>query len=169
MNEELEYLCKTPIEATKEELKEFHRLVLEGGKVLKQGLSDRINNCVVLGFCKKDITIIGISAIKRPQKSYVEKVIQNAALIREVENLEYEIGYSYTDTDFRKKGISTSIKSNIIEWMDNIGGTVFSTTAIQSSQRFLTKKGFTQGGNKYDGKNDKNLKYFELQIKKKIK
>lgn len=166
MKEELEYLCKTPIEATKEELKEFHRLVLEGGKVMEHGLSDRINKSVVLGFCKKDKTIIGISAIKRPQKSYVEKVILNASLIREVENLEYEIGYSFTCSDFRKKGISTSIKSKIIEWMDNVGGTVFSTTAISSSQNFLREKGFTQIGNAYDGDNDRNLKYFELQIKK---
>jgi len=28
--------------------------------------------------------------------------------------------------------------------MDNIGGTVFSTTAIQSSQRFLTKRVYSR-------------------------
>jgi len=166
MKEEFEYYCKRPEESSEAELSDFHKLVLEGGKVQEEGLFDRIKNCAVLGFCKKGEKIIGISAIKRPLESYKKKVISKANLKRQPEDLEYEIGYSFTNTKFRRKGISTSIKSNIIDWMDNIGGTIFSTTAIESSQKFLSQKGFEQIGEKYNGKNDKNLRYYELTVKK---
>lgn len=166
MEKEFEYFCKTPEESSESELMDFYNLVLEGGKVQKEGLLSRIKNCTVLGYCKKADKIIGVSAIKRPLDSYKKKVISKAKLLIPIEKLEYEIGYSYTSPDFRRRGISANIKSNIIDWMGNIGGTIFSTTAIISSQNFLKKKGFKQLGSEFDGENDKNLKYFEITVSK---
>jgi len=165
MEETFKYSVKRPGECNSSEIGKFHELVLKGKKVQKKGLKERIQNCVILGFCTYNGEIVGISSIKRPQKSYTQKIIKKANLERNWDDLEYEIGYSFTEEEFRKKGISTQIKTNLIEQMKIIGGKIFSTTAISSSQRFLKEKGFNQIGNSYDGENDKDLKYYELIIK----
>ena len=40
-------------------------------------------------------------------------------------------------------------------------GILFSTTAIKSSQNFLTQEGFLSQGVAYDGVNDKEIRYYE--------
>ncbi len=165
MEEIYKYVVKRPDECKPSEIDKFHELVLKGGKVQKKGLKERIQNCLILGFCVNSGEIIGISSIKRPQKSYVEKIINKAKLDRKWNELEYEIGYSFTEKEFRRNGISSQLKTSLIEQVKKIGGKFFSTTAIASSQRFLEEKGFKQVGEIYDGDNDKDLKYYELIIK----
>jgi len=165
MEKTYKYNVKRPVECNTWEIDKFHELVIKGGKVQEKGLKERIKNCLILGFCTYKGETIGISSIKRPQKTYVERIIIKANLDREWNELEYEIGYSFTEKEFRKNGISTQLKTSLIKRMNEIGGRIFSTTAIASSQRFLKEKGFNQVGISYDGDNDKNLRYYELIIK----
>lgn len=161
MENTYKYFEKEPRNCCEYQLNKFYDLVLKGNKVQKEGLKRRISNCKLLGFCSINENIIAISSIKRPQKSYIETVINNAKLDRNWTELEFEIGYSYTENDYREKGISTEIKRRLLERMKEIKGKIFSTTAITSSQRFLIQNGFINYGKAYDGKNDKNIKYFE--------
>jgi len=157
----LSFYVKPPKSCNANELKTFYTLVVKGVKVMKVGLENRISNCKLLAFCVDESRIIAISAIKRPPESYVKKVIKEAELDRLPAELTYEIGYSYTEKDYRRKGISTELKRQLLEGVLTEKGIIFSTTAIGSSQHFLVDHGFTQKGIAYDGENDKNIRYYE--------
>jgi hypothetical protein len=161
MEEKGKSYFKKPSECTEKEINRFHELVLEGGKVQKQGLLDRIKNCYLLGFYTLADEIIGVSSLKQPSLNYRQSVIEHHKLDRTVEQLAYEIGYSFTISKYRKQGISAELKAGLLENSSNLNAIIFSTTAIASSQNFLSARGFSQVGIPYDGENDAQLCYYE--------
>lgn len=156
--------AKKPSECTKSEIEKFYELVLKGGKVKEKGLKDRILSCELLAFYKVNETIVAVSSIKRPKESYIKNVIEKAKLERNYRDLKFEIGYSFTDENYRKNGYSTELKLLLLLTLKNVKGILFSTTAIPSSQKFLEKNGFLNNGIAYDGENDKCIKYYEKVI-----
>jgi hypothetical protein len=158
------YYFKKPLESTDFEIEKFHELVLKGGKVKEQGLKVRISNCELLAFCSVNDVIIAVSAIKRPVKSYVKKINVKAELNKDYKELKFEIGYSFTEENFRRKGINGDLKLLLLNSIKNVIGIIFSTTAIPNSQKFLENNGFVNIGIPYDGKNDRNIKYYEKSI-----
>jgi hypothetical protein len=161
MDNSYNFYVKEPKCCFETDINRFHELALKGRKVQEEGLKDRILNCKFLGFCSVGNQIIAISSIKRPQKSYVEKVILRAHLDRHWQDLKFEIGYSFTEDDYRRQGINAEIKKLLLELMIDVEGIIFSTTAIPSSQKFLSEHGFELIGQSYDGENDKAIKYYE--------
>lgn len=158
------YYFKKPLESSKFEIEKFHELVLKGGKVEEQGLKARILNCELLAFFSVNGDIIAVSAVKRPEESYVKKLILKANLDRDCKRLKFEIGYSFTEKDYRRKGINNDLKLLFLNAIKNVSGILFSTTAISSSQNFLEKNGFVNVGIPFDGINDTNIKYYEKSI-----
>ena len=158
------YYFRKPLECSDFEIEKFHELVLKGGKVEKQGLKLRILNCELLAFCTVNDVIIAVSAIKRPEESYVEQIILKANLARDYKKLKFEIGYSFTEKNFTRKGINGDLKLLLLNEIKNVSGILFSTTAIPSSQKFLENNGFVNIGIPFDGKNDRNIKYYEKSI-----
>lgn len=152
---------KQPADFSDDQIFEFHSKVLEGGKVLELGLLDRIKNCELLAFCYHKDNLVGVSAVKRPSMTYVNDIIAKAKIERKFEDLNFEIGYSYTSPNFRRKGISKELKKELLNQMKTRKGKIFSTTAINSSQKFLQENGFVNYGVPYDGKNDNDILYFE--------
>lgn len=152
---------KKPANCSDGEISAFYEEVKKGGKVILQGLSDRIKNCKLLAFCYYENSLIGVSSIKRPNPGYVADIIKKTEIERKVEDLIFEIGYSFTEPDFRKNGISEELKSRLLEEMKSQDGIIFSTTAIKSSQNFLKENGFKKFGKSYDGENDKGITYYE--------
>lgn len=155
---------KKPDECSEEELTEFHKKVIKGGKVSLIGLLAKIKNCEFLAFCYFENNLIGVSSIKKPIQSYVENIISKAKLDRKFSDLSFEIGYSFTELEFRKNGISRELKQNLLEEMQSKKGIIFSTTAIPSSQKFLKDNGFEKRGESYNGENDIGITYFEKKI-----
>lgn len=155
---------KKPSECSISEIDDFYKLVLKGGKVEKKGLKKRILNCELLAFYKVNEVIIAVSAIKKPSETYIKDVIQKAKLKRDYKDLKFEIGYSFTEENHRKKGFSSELKSLLLDSIKNTKGILFSTTAITSSQKFLENKGFVNTGSSFDGKNDTNIKYYEFKL-----
>lgn len=152
---------KEPKSCTDSEISSFYEEVKKGGKVMLHGLTDRIKNCELLAFCYYKDTLIGVSSIKRPNPNYVADIIKKTEIDRKIEDLTFEIGYSYTELDYRRNGISKELKSKLLEQMKSRGGTIFSTTAIKSSQTFLEENGFKKLGKSYDGENDKGITFYE--------
>lgn len=169
MLEEKKYCIKKPLECSKLEIDKFHDFVVRGNKIKKtnlKNLRNRIINSELLGFCYLNDQIIGISAIKKPLKNYIINIIDSAKLDRDWGSLKFEIGYSYTEPNFRREGISSNLKYKLIDEMKNNYNILFSTTAILSSQKFLLENGFKNIGVMYDGEQDLNIKYFELKLDK---
>ena len=160
------FYAKQPQQCNNIELKTFYDLVVKGGKVLIDGLEDRILNCELLAFCEDHDTIIGVSAIKKPSKNYREGIIVKAKISRKWSELIFEIGYSFTEPECRRKGISSTLKSLLLNEMTARQGILFSTTAIESSQKFLIDNGFKNLGEPYDGDNDEAIRYFEKVLSK---
>lgn len=158
------YYIKKPSASSEFEINKFHELVLKGKKVEKRDLKKRILNCEFLAFCTVNDIIIAVSAIKRPEESYVKKIISKAKLNRESNEMNFEIGYSFTEENFRKTGINSDLKLMLLNSIKKTTGILFSTTAIPSSQKFLIENGFVNVGIPYDGKNDRNIKYYEKLI-----
>lgn len=127
-------------------------------------MKERVKNCELLGFCYYNRILVGTSSIKRPGKTYIEGIIEKAKLKRTLSELAYELGYSYTESEFRRNGISKELKRRLLIEMKNRKGIVFSTTAIKSSQNFLEESGFVKAGEPYDGDNDKNIRFYEKTL-----
>ncbi len=161
-------IVKEPLQCTESEIDKFHELVLKGRKVDPNGLLNRIRNCEFLAFCYLKDNIIGISAIKKPSDTYIERVINSTKIQRQPQELNFEIGYSFTEPDFRRNGISKTLKECLLNAMKSRSGIIFSTTAIKSSQTFLIEQGFEQKGEAYDGDNDKGIMYLEKEIRNPI-
>ena len=73
----------------------------------------------------------------------------------------FEIGYSFTEPDYRRNGISKELKKELLNQMKSHRGTIFSTTAIKSSQTFLEENGLKKHGKSFDGETDKGIAFYE--------
>jgi RimJ/RimL family protein N-acetyltransferase len=152
---------KEPSKCSEEEISQFYEKVKKGGKVMIQGLKDRIKNCELLAFCYFEDSLVGVSSIKRPTQNYVTNIIAKTKIDRKIEDLTFEIGYSFTESDYRRNGISKELKRRLLKTMEARPGIIFSTTAVKSSQHFLEGIGFKKFGISYDGENDKGISYYE--------
>lgn len=162
-----QYHIKEVINCSDHEINMFHDLVVKGGKVKLKGLRQRILNCKLFAFCYNNSNeIIAVSSIKRPQKSYILKVIKNARLDRLHTDLQFELGYSFTEVGYRRNGINGALKRQLLDRMKEEDCLVFSTTAITSSQIFLQNNGFICYGKSYNGENDSDIKYYEKKFGK---
>lgn len=158
------FLIKRPADCSQTEIDLFLTMVKKGNKVSADNLRQKVLNCEFLAFSYSGKRLVGISAIKRPEKSYIEQVHQKAGILRNTAEFGLELGYSFTEQDFRRSGISKKLKELLLRKISGISGTIFSTTATPTSQRFLRAHGFSACGSPYQGKFDGNIIYFEKTI-----
>ncbi|MBB4107369.1 hypothetical protein [Pedobacter zeae] len=152
---------KRPCDCSMIQLHHFYLLLRKGNKVSPVDLHLKIFNAAFLAFCYHGKKLVGISAIKRPNVSYLHDVYKKAGINTNMDQPFLEIGYSFTRESLRKKGISSTLKRMLLEKIRYHHGIVFSTTATPSSQRFLLANGFLAKGNPYQGNFDHHIVYFE--------
>jgi len=143
------------------EIHNFYLKLRKGNKVSPINLHERIFSTKYLGFCYHRGNLVGISAIKKPAASYVEMVHKKAGVVHASAEPILEVGFSFTEESFRQKGISTRLKTMLLSKIADHRGTLFSTTATPSSQRFLLANGFIACGHPYQGLFDDHIIYFE--------
>lgn len=148
-----------PKELTTKELNQVKELIILGGQVSKNNLESRILNCELIGRCFADDKLIGVSAIKRPLKSYIDKIL-NKAKIHKDKNPSFELGYSVTLKDFRGKGVNRKINDELLD--NSKGISIFATTDNSSMRKYLVSKGFVKVGESYKGKFNETIDYYEL-------
>src|SRR5947207_11325960 len=69
----------SPSDCTAEALADFEKLVLEGGTVDPEGLTQRIRNAFRLLFLRtSDGQLVGVGALKHPRPGYRNRVFANA-------------------------------------------------------------------------------------------
>jgi len=158
------FSIKTPADCMLPELFYFYLLVKKGNKVSTVELTQKIYSCKLLAFCYLGNRLVGISAIKRPAQSYITQVHEKAGITRNINDYALELGYSYTEPEFRQMGISRMLKAMLQSKITKQKGFIFSTTAVATSQRYLTSQGFVACGNPYQGTFDNEIVYFEKRI-----
>jgi len=152
---------KRPVDCSIIQLHYFYLKLRKGNKVSPVNLHEKIYSAEYLGFCYHQGNLVGISAIKKPTTQYIESVHEKAGIMYGKNGTFLEIGYSFTEEDFRQKGISTKLKMMLLNKISNYKCTLFSTTATASSQRFLKAQGFVPHGTAYRGTFDDDIIYFE--------
>ena len=64
----------TPDKFSEADLQRFKELVIKGGEVGGAALVDNITNARILAIYREEGLIVGVTALKRPNASYREKI-----------------------------------------------------------------------------------------------
>lgn len=157
---------KKPSECSNGDLKKFTALVIRGGEVQSNSLSDRIKNSYYLAFYyAKNKKLVAVGAIKKPSKNYTERIFKKAQYTCNSIFFDYELGYIYVDPLFRGKGIGEKIVSSLIK--NTFEKPIYATTRLSniSMQKILDKHHFNIVGYTYTSNLGGHLLLLYVKIK----
>jgi GNAT superfamily N-acetyltransferase len=133
------------------QLDAFAELVLQGGQVRAAGLRERLAQARWLGFHYEDDELAAVAALKQPTDNYRDKVFRKAETHFPASEFVAELGWVFTRTEFRGRGISHRLLERLLEkaGQDNL----FATTQVdnRAMQRLLKSLGFEQAGRPFPG------------------
>lgn len=147
-NNEISYV-KSPSECTYEEIDSFHKLVLCGGQVDKIGLINRIKKSKTLAFYYIDNQVVSVAALKSPNYAYKSNIFIKAGIPQLINQYKYEIGYAYTSSEHRRKGICSKLISKLIA--NESSSEIYVSTGNPSMASILKCLDFERIGNPYQG------------------
>jgi len=127
-------------------------MVVRSGEVEILGLMYRIRRTKYLAFHYEGDRLVAIVGLKRPCKSYKGKVFSKAGVPEGADNYGLEIGWAFTEPEYRRRGICSNLIDAILG--KSKSQNLFATTRANNipMQRNLEKKGFKKIGNLYLGR-----------------
>jgi len=136
----------SPSECTAEALADFEKLVLEGGAVDPEGLTQRIRNASRLLFLRaSDDQLVGAGALKHPGPAYRERVFANARATTLSDDYPVELGWVVVAKSHQGRGLSTRIVGELLAFAKNEN--VFATMrADKRAMRCASDHGFKVNG-----------------------
>jgi hypothetical protein len=145
----LSYVIKSPSECSADEINLFYEAALKGGQVRKQGLLSRIKQCKFLAFCFDEEKLAGIIACKAPSEGYKNGVFDKALIPAIAKDYSIEIGYAFTESDYRGNRICPKLLELAKSSFKGIK--VFATTGNTAMKKALSRADFEVIGEKYKG------------------
>lgn len=143
-------VTKSPAQCETDELIDFETLVIKGGEVNPEGLRNRIMKAECLVFLySDDHHLIGVSALKRPNLSYKQKVFHHAGSSRSANEFTFELGWIFIEEESRQKGLSKLLMEELLKVAGN--AKVYATTREKNTAMRKTNErfGFMQSGSAY--------------------
>jgi GNAT superfamily N-acetyltransferase len=139
----------SPSDCTAEALADFERLVLEGGAVNPQGLTQRIRNAFRLLFLRtSDGQLVGVGALKHPGPGYRNRVFANAQATAASDEYRVELGWVVVAKTHQGRGLSTRIVGDLLPFAKDEN--LFATTEVdQRVMRYASDHGFEINGKPY--------------------
>ena len=139
----------SPSDCTAEALADFEKLVIEGGAVDPQGLTQRIRNAFRLLFLRtSDGQLLGVGALKHPRPGYRDRVFANAQATAASDQYRVELGWVVVAKTHQGQGFSTRIVGKLLTFAKNEN--VFATTrADERVMRYASDHGFEINGKPY--------------------
>ena len=139
----------SPSDCTAQALADFEKLVIEGGAVDPQGLTQRIRNASRLLFLRaSDGQLVGAGALKHPGAGYRNRVFANAQATTASEEYRVELGWVVVAKTHQGQGLSTRIVGELLPFAKNEN--VFATTrADERVMRYASDHGFEINGKPY--------------------
>jgi GNAT superfamily N-acetyltransferase len=139
----------SPSDCTAEALADFEKVVLEGGAVNPQGLTQRIRNAFRLLFLRtSDGQLVGVGALKHPRPGYRSRVFANAQATAASDEYPVELGWVVVAKTHQGQGLSTRIVGELLPLAKNEN--VFATTrAEERVMRYASDHGFEINGKPY--------------------
>src|SRR5882724_13310903 len=125
----------SPSDCTVEALADFEKLVLEGGAVNPQGLTQRIRNASRLLFLRRsDDQLVGVGALKHPRPSYRNRVFADARATVSADEYPVELGWVVVAKSYQGRRLSTRIVGELLAFAKNEN--IFATT--RADERVLS-------------------------------
>jgi predicted GNAT family N-acyltransferase len=139
----------SPSDCTAQALADFEKLVIEGGAVDPQGLTQRIRNAFRLLFLRtSDGQLVGVGALKHPRPGYRERVFANAQATTASDEYRVELGWVVVARTRQGQRLSTRIVGELLTFAKNEN--VFATTrADERVMRYASDHGFEINGKPY--------------------
>jgi GNAT superfamily N-acetyltransferase len=139
----------SPSDCTAQALADFENLVIEGGTVDPQGLTQRIRNASRLLFLREsDRQLVGVGALKHPLLSYRSKVFAKAGTTTQPDHYRVELGWIAVAKSHQGRGLSRRIIGRLVGLAENEN--LFATTRADArTMRFAADYGFKPAGKPY--------------------
>ena len=139
----------SPSDCTAQALADFEKLVVEGGAVDPQGLTERIRNASRLLFLwASDGHLVGVGALKHPGPGYRKRVFADARATTPSDGYRVELGWVVVAKSHQGHRLSTRIVGELIAFAKNEN--VFATArADKQAPRFASDHGFKINGKPY--------------------
>lgn len=134
-----------PSSLSPQQLDAIGNFISQGGEVSAPNALAGVKRAELLGYATNEQgNIIAVSVLKTPLDSYKTKVFTAAGYPNLAQQYQYEKGYSYTDPNYRRQGLNSSIWAKLSQH----GGKLFATTRSDNiaSKNNLSAQGFTQLG-----------------------
>jgi len=138
----------SPSDCTTQALADFENLVIEGGTVDPQGLTQRIRDASRLLFLRESNgELVGVGALKHPLLSYRAKVFAKARATTP-DKYRVELGWVAVAKSHQGRGLSRRIIGQLISLSEDEN--VFATTRANArAMRFAVDYGFKPSGKPY--------------------
>ena len=137
----------SPADCTPQALADFEKLVIEGGTVDPQGLTERIRDASRLLFLRESNGgLVGVGALKHPLLSYRSRVFAQARAAAPADEYPIELGWIAIAKSHQRRGLWRRIIGQLISLAENEN--VFATTRADArAMRFAADYGFKPAGN----------------------
>ena len=147
----------SPSDCTEQALADFEKLIIGGGAVDPQGLTQRICNASRLLFLRdSNGQLVGIGALKHPRPHYRSKVFAKARATVASDRYPVELGWVVVAKSHQGRGLSGRIIGELIALAQNEN--VFATTrADERAMRFASDHGFEFNGKPYPSRRGYDL------------
>lgn len=150
-------VVKPPSECSAVEIDKFQENVLAQGKVVEEGLRDRIKRAVGLVFLYVENDMAGIAAMKHPYKSYKSDVFKKAR-VPKAENFTKELGWVYVPARHQGNRYSRMLVEAAMRLVEK--DSVFATTSSNRMRSTLERFGFTLAGDQFASKEGDSLQLY---------
>jgi len=120
-----------PSQCTDAEIAAFCCLVRQGDEVDPEDLEDRARKARALVFLYVDRVLIGVAAIKRPEKRYRDGVFRKAGVPNEATEFELELGWVFVREEYRDRHYSRVLSVAAITQTERLA--TFATTKADNA------------------------------------
>ena len=153
----MEDFIKKYVELTSTEIKQIEDLIIKGGEVDSQTLSERLSHTERISFFKENDKIIATASIKIPTDNYKSKTFIRSKTNKNNSDFLFELGYVSTDENYQGQKLASNLCSKLCELYSNHN--VFSTTRVdnESMKSILSKNNFNETGIAFHNKDKSNF------------
>lgn len=138
----------------------IENLIKSEGQVSSSGLMNRIKKAKLLCVAIDNGLIIGISAIKIPDKTYHISCFKNAGIPEERKNYPYEMGWKVVLPSYRGENLGTKLSNMLFGRISK--DIIFATVRSDNKASIvpLTRMGFKPTGNEFIGSTGNKITLF---------
>ena len=147
----------SPADLSPDDCTSFRDLVVAGGEVANNALTNNITNAKALFFLEQAEETLGISALKRPQATYRQRIGESTGINLSAEAFPYELGYIFVRPDARNRKHSHRLVAVALDHVDDTA--VFATVRVDNLAMLaaLARAGFSPAGQPYAGREGRKI------------